>query len=172
MNAIANGADGFVIQLERAGLLRLRSGDDDSERVPAEPPVPGSHEPISNRRMARLTCQRRSAKAQSVREDSSARHQSGEVSERRGGTEPIPVDSRPGRVTALGSGAGGSAIREPLTARWHGCSIRVFGEGKLEIPLKGPSGDAQGSKMAALRLSAHVSCGSKPRNVKKYRRDG
>ena len=33
-----------------------------------------------------------------------ARHQSGEVSEKRGGTEPIPVDSRPGRVTALGSG--------------------------------------------------------------------
>jgi hypothetical protein len=33
-----------------------------------------------------------------------ARHQSGEVSEKCGGTEPIPVDSRPERVTTLGSG--------------------------------------------------------------------
>ena len=29
-------------------------------------------------------------------------HQRGEVSEKCGGTEPFPVDSRPGRVTALG----------------------------------------------------------------------
>jgi hypothetical protein len=67
------------------------------------------------------------------------RHQSGKVSEKRGGIEQIPVDSGPGRVTALGSGRWRvgdqrTAIREPLTARSRGCSIRTFGEGKLEIP--------------------------------------
>jgi hypothetical protein len=63
-----------------------------------------------------------------------ARHQSGEVSEQRGGTEPIrSISGRDGSRLWV-QGVGESAIREPLTAGSRGCSIRVFGEGKLEIP--------------------------------------
>lgn len=41
--------------------------------------------------------------------------------------------------TGHGSGvqdAGWSAIRNPVAAGSRGCSIRVFGEGKLEIPVQ------------------------------------
>ena len=60
--------------------------------------------------------------------------QRGEVSEKCGGTEPFPVDSRPGRVTALGCrGLDGRRLETRLQPA-RGCSIGVFREGKMEIP--------------------------------------
>ena len=56
------------------------------------------------------------------------------MSEKRGGTEPIDPGRDRSRLWV--QGAGGSAIRQPLTAGSRGCSIRVFGEGKLEIPVQ------------------------------------
>jgi hypothetical protein len=53
-------------------------------------------------------------------------NQSGEVSEKRGGTEPIP--GRDGSRLWV-QGAGKSAIRQPLTAGWRLCSIGVLREG-------------------------------------------